>query len=118
MISREEAIQTCYELIASGILEEHLEERIQDIASCIEAECIGRHEWGVSNELLGKIYVSKRADLITQEDIEEKERVHRLITYVPSDAEKLEIYGNVGNKLEEVADDEVEIEDIEEWFRR
>ena len=37
-ITREEAIETLYDLINSNILDEELEESLQDIANCIEAE--------------------------------------------------------------------------------
>ena len=37
-ITRHEAVEAIYELLNSGILNEKLEEKLEDVASCIDAE--------------------------------------------------------------------------------
>lgn len=37
-ITRDEAVETIYKLLNSGILNEELEDKLEDIANCIEAE--------------------------------------------------------------------------------
>ena len=46
MITREQAIYAIYEIINSGIIDMELENRLQDIANCIDAENYGVHLWG------------------------------------------------------------------------
>ena len=50
-ITRHEAVLTIYELINSCIISDELEERLQDIANCIEAEETKNiFLWGAENE--------------------------------------------------------------------
>lgn len=118
MITRDEAIMVCYELMESGILAQDLEEALQSIASCIEAEQIGRHEWGVDDAELGILYVTKRSDLITDEDVKEYDRIHKKLTFVPSVDEKIIIQSHVQDKIEDATGEEATVEDIKEWFDR
>lgn len=118
MITREEAINTCLEIIDAGILAEDIESSLQDIVSCLEAEMIGRHEWGVEDDKLGVLYTAKRVDLITDEDMKEFDRIHRKLTFIPSVDERIIIETAVCDKIEESTGMEVEAHDIEDWFRR
>lgn len=118
MIMREEAVEVLYDLISSGILSEEIEEKLQDIASCIEAENIGRHEWGVPREELGKLYASVRVDLITEDSIEDYERIHRKLTFLPSVDERIVVESNIADRIENATGEEAKVEDIERWFKR
>lgn len=118
MITRLEAIETLYDLISSGILADDIEGRLQDIASCIEAELIGRHEWGVPREDLAKLYSAVRVDLVTDNDIDDYDRIHRKLTFVPSVDERIIIESNISDKIYESTGEEAEVEEINEWFRR
>lgn len=118
MISREEAIETLYEIIGSGIIAEEIEYRLQDIASCIEAELIGRHEWDADSHELSVLYTAKREDLVTDEDLAEYDRIHRKLTFVPSIDERIFIETNIREKIEDATGIEAEVENINDWFRR
>ena len=51
MITREQAIYAIYEIINSGIIDMELENKLQAIASCIDAENYGVHLWGEEREV-------------------------------------------------------------------
>lgn len=118
MISREEAIFCCYDLLNAGILSDEIEEKVQDIASCIEAELLGRHEWGVDSHELSTLYTAKRLDLVTNDDIDEYDALHRKLTFIPSVDERIVIESNVRDKIEDAIGMEAKVEDINDWFRR
>jgi len=118
MITREEAIEVIYDLIDSDILKTDVEERLQDIANCIEGELVGRHEWGVDRSKLAKLYGATRIDLVTDKDIEEYDRIHRKLTFVPSVDERIVIESHVRDEIENATGMEAEVEDINDWFRR
>lgn len=118
MITRDDAIEVLSELISSGILAEDIEYKLQDIMSCIEAECIGRHEWGVPRDELAKLYTAIRSDLITDEDMKEYERIHRKVTFIPSVKERIIIETMVCERIEDSTGEEASGEDIERWFKR
>ncbi|MCR5835973.1 MAG: hypothetical protein K6G88_05680 [Lachnospiraceae bacterium] len=60
MPTREKAVEILYEIINSGILDEELEVKIQDIASCIAAEDDnGIFIWGAEENDWIDLYVSK-----------------------------------------------------------
>lgn len=67
MITREVAIETLYDLINSGILDLELEDKLSDIAKCIQAEDgendLGLFLWGADGNYID-LYVAKREDLI------------------------------------------------------
>ena len=46
-ITREEAINTLYEVINCGILDKEIEDQLVEIASCVNAERYGVHLWGL-----------------------------------------------------------------------
>lgn len=118
MITRIDAVETLYELTGSGIIDGVLEKKLIDIANCIEAELIGRHEWGVDRSELAKLYGATRADLVTDEDIKEYDRVHRKLTFIPSVDERIVIETAVRDKIEDSTGEEVTVEEINEWFAR
>lgn len=65
-ITRDEAVTTLYDVINSGIISEELEERLEDIASCIEHEEQGLFTWGADDDVID-LFVAKREDLYTPE---------------------------------------------------
>lgn len=118
MITREDAVATLNEVIASGILAEDIEDCLQDIASCIEAERIGRHEWGVSRDKLGVLYSAVRQDLITEERMSEYDDIHKQLTFIPSIDERTLIETNIADRIENATGEEVDGKEIERWFER
>lgn len=95
MISRELAIDTLQELVNTGIFDEDITSNLEDIISCLEAEMVGRHEWGVPNEKLCHLYGAVREDLVTDELIKETHEALELIRFIPSKYEYDEIKANL-----------------------
>lgn len=73
MPTREEAIETLYELINSGILSEDITSKLENIANCIEAEDsennLGISLWGVLEDDWAVLFMAYREDLWTDERI-------------------------------------------------
>lgn len=100
-ITREEAIETLYDLLNSGILSEEIEDKIQDIADNIENERYGLHMWGADEEEYAVLYTAKREDLITDEDRAEGQRIWDKYTFTPSPHEEQEIIKNLQEAIED-----------------
>lgn len=67
MISRQEAVETLFDLINAGILSDEIEGKLGDIAKCISAEDsendLGLFLWGADMDFMD-LYTAKREDLI------------------------------------------------------
>lgn len=118
MLTRYDAIEILTDLINSGIFSDEIEEGLEDIRSCIEAELLGRHEWGVDREKLAPMYVSVREDLITDEMIREYDRTHKSLTFIPSVDERIVIESAIVEEIENSTGEEATPEDVEKWFER
>lgn len=118
MITRYDAIEVLTEVIDSGILNESIEGRLEDIRSCIEAELLGRHEWGVDRGKLASLYTAVRSDLITDEMINEVDRIHKKITFIPSTDERIVVESAIAEEIENSTGEEATADDINKWFER
>lgn len=85
-ITREEAINTLYEVINCGILDKEIEDQLVEIASCVNAERYGVHLWGA----------------------EEDEENYTPYLYGPSDHEEKEIMSNIEELYEDDTEDGAE----------
>lgn len=94
IISREEAINSLMDLLVSGILKEELENDIQRIIQCIEEEKYGRHIWGTDIDDYTKMHLSARADLLTDEQLDEIEAIEKKYSFIPAPYEDDEITRN------------------------
>lgn len=101
IITREEAIRTLVELCSSGILNDEIQDKLDDIANCIECEQYGLHMWGSTNKDYATLFTAKRADLITDEDIAKKEEAINKHTFVPAPAERAKIEEYIAGGCEE-----------------
>ena len=64
MITREFAIETLYSVINSGIISEDLEEKLQNIANCIEDEMnLSIHAWGMPDDDYCELHTCYKTDL-------------------------------------------------------
>lgn len=115
MITREEALNVINDLINSEILSEDLEYALSDIRMCIEEEMIGRHVWGIPDEWMAKLHTSVRADLVTDELIDEYDNIHKGIAFKPSTFETKEIRDNVRADIENASGEDATDEQID-WF--
>lgn len=108
-ITREEAIETIYALVDSGILQEDIEGRLMDIANAIENEKFGLHMWGADNGEYDVLTTAVRADLMTEEYKANGQRIWDKYSFVPSPFEEEEINENL--QLDEAVDEEVDEEE-------
>lgn len=90
-ITRDEALETLYYLLNSGILSEEMEDKLQDIANNIENEKYGLHLWGADNEEYAVLVTAVREDLMTDEYIENGKRIWEKYSFTPSVFEEQEI---------------------------
>lgn len=97
VITRDEAIQTLFELINSGILTYDLTEKLEEIANNIEMEKIGYHFWGADRDEKTKLSIAMEADSITPEYEAECERIDEKYSFVPSHFEQKEIEANIND---------------------
>ena len=71
MPTLEEAVETLYEIINSGILDKELESKLESVAKCIEEmdseEHLALWLWGAEDTDWVDLFVAKREDLITDE---------------------------------------------------
>lgn len=118
MITRQDAIDTLRMVADADILADDIRCDIEGIISCIEAELLGRHEWGVSSEDLTKLYGAVRSDLVTPDIVKEYDRVHRKLTFIPSIDERIVIESYITEEIENATGEEATGEDIREWFER
>lgn len=82
MISRHEATVVLYELINSGILDEGLEQDLQEIVTCIEAEEERKmFFWGASNEDVYEMVVARREDLWTPDVVARCEEIEKRLSF-------------------------------------
>ena len=86
MISRDEAIQTLYELIDNEIIDEDLSNRLQEIANNISHEKYGFHTWGILDDDCVKLMTAYRDDL--KEELEEQSKLAYKYSFIPSEWEK------------------------------
>lgn len=64
MITRDNAVEAIMEIINAGILREDLEEELNEIMHCIDAEQdLGIHAWGMPDEEWGILCTAVRTDL-------------------------------------------------------
>ena len=84
-ITREEAVETLYEIINSGIISDDLESKLQDIANCIEDEDkehgLGIMAWGMNREEHGMLHTAYREDLWTDELKAKIQAIHDSVRY-------------------------------------
>ena len=62
MITREEAKRLMYDIMNSGIISDEIEEKLQDVANCLEFEQYGLHMWGASDNDIETLTTSMRTD--------------------------------------------------------
>lgn len=86
MITRDEAIETLYELIDNPIISSDLSETLQDIAICIDDEKAGFHTWGIPDKDQTTLNTAYREDL--KEEIENAKKVAKKYAFGPSEWEK------------------------------
>lgn len=71
MITRQEAVDTLYAMINSGILAEEIEDNLREIANIIEDEDkengLGIMAWEMDSEEYGMLHTAYREDLWTDE---------------------------------------------------
>ena len=88
MITRQQAIDTLCEILNTGILEQSLEDDLEDILSCIEAEEYCIHAWGMDDN----DYLNIETGIVDGIDAEEFEKhveeILRFHSFVPSEAER------------------------------
>ena len=65
-ITREQAQGTLYDLINSGILDKEIEEKLQDVVNCIDAENEGLFLWGADDDA-DELFICRRDDLYSDE---------------------------------------------------
>lgn len=100
LMTREEAVETLYELLESGILNDALEQEVQEIANCIEEENNGLHIWGADLDEIITIHTPKRADLITPEHIKECQKICEKYAFGLSPFEKEQESESINEKYE------------------
>ncbi len=91
-VTREEAIETLYDLINSDILDEDLEEQLQDIANCIEAE--ETHNiflWGADYEVFD-LFVAKMDPYGSSKEFQTEENIKRYESWMKHCKELYEKY--------------------------
>lgn len=115
MITRENAIDVINDLICADVLSDEKMDALSDIRLAIEEERLGRHVWGAPDEWISKLHVAVREDLITDELINEYEKIHKGLVFNPSTFETKEIRDNIREDMENSTDEEVTDADIE-WF--
>ena len=77
MPTREEAVEKLFSLINSGILSGEMEEALEDIVKCIEAEEEqGIFIWGAKENDWAELYVAYREDLWTDELKQKMQQIH------------------------------------------
>ena len=100
-ITRNEAIETLYDLMNSGVLSEEIECKLQEIANNIENENYGLHLWGADNEEYAVLVTAVREDEVTEEYIANGKRIWKKYSYAPSPFEEKEIEDNLREAEEE-----------------
>ena len=100
-ITRDEALETLYDLINSGILSEKVAGDIQEIANNIENEKYGLHLWGADDKEYGVLVTAVREDEATDEYIAEGQRIWAKYCFAPSPFEKEEILDNLQEAIDE-----------------
>ena len=88
MVTRDEAAEAIYEVINSGILDDDLEGRLEDIASCILREKDGLHLWGADDKDVVELYTTVRSDLVTPEYEQHIDELYYHYKFDPSEQEQ------------------------------
>lgn len=65
-ITRDEAVETLYDVINSGIIDKELGSRLEDVANCISHEKDNLFLWGAEDDA-ANLFIMVREDLITPE---------------------------------------------------
>lgn len=85
MITRQEAVDTLYAMINSGILAEEIEDNLREIANIIEDEDkengLGIMAWGMDSEEHGMLHTAYRKDLWTDELKEKMQKIYDKVKY-------------------------------------
>ena len=85
MITRTDAVNTLYQLINSGILNNKLKNNIQDIITCIEYEKLNLHLWNTDDTDVGTIATAMRTDSPEYPDfIKKQKEIIQKHQFVPS----------------------------------
>ena len=103
MIKRMEAVETLYDLINSGVIDDGICDKLQDIALCIESELHGLHSWGADDDF-SELHIVHRSDLITDELLEKLDTIHEKYRFEPSPFESDELKEYNENDFEEDED--------------
>ena len=90
-ITRDQALETLYALINSGILSEDMENAIQEIANNVENEKYGLHLWGADNDDYAFLVTAVRDDLRDEAYMEKGQRIWDKYAFAPSPFEEKEI---------------------------
>lgn len=88
MITREEAQETLFQLADSGVLNDDLENKLNEIANLIEREEHGFHFWGAPFEDYTKTVTAYRTDLVSDKMIEDFQRIEETYKFTPCEAER------------------------------
>lgn len=82
-ITRDDAIQALYEVINSGIIDRELTGKLEDIATCIDAEDDSIHIWGAEDDA-EELFTAYREDLLTEKLRERLFKIRNKYIFVPS----------------------------------
>ena len=85
--TREEAIDSLYRVINSGIIEDELADELQEVANLVEFEMKGEHFWGRPYKECDKLITFHREDLMTNDLIEEARQQHLNARFIPASNE-------------------------------
>lgn len=94
-ITRDQAIETLYDLINSGVLSEEICDRLQEIANAVENEKYGLHLWGADNGEYDVLCTAVREDFNDDEYRNKLQGIFNKYAFVPSQFEATEIAENL-----------------------
>lgn len=89
MIDRQKAVQVLYDLMNSGMLDGELEDELQDIANCIEAENSNLHLWDADDLDAAALMTNPNTENLDYEKFMAKcDRIYKKYCFEPSRFEK------------------------------
>lgn len=80
-------------LVNTGLFCDEISAKLEEIANCIDAELLGRHEWGISAEMNNFLYCGKKE--FSDSECQFLDSIDDSLRFIPCKTEQKEIFDSM-----------------------